>query len=174
MIIDDQGIAVASLIVGAVSLIVSLGGFTIAVWQIRRTRSAAESAERAATEAREAVLHVTSVSDLSQITVQMELIRELHRNGEWTRAIDRYASLRRLLTEARSRLPEEAHDILNVAIIRLQEMEKIVNNALDKGNPISSAALNDEIVDIQQSLDEIRVWFENRMSGVSDAGGQQL
>ena len=48
---------------------------------------------------------VTSISDLSQIIGQMDLLKELHRNEEWKRAIDRYSSLRRLLTEARVPYP---------------------------------------------------------------------
>ena len=150
----------------------SAAAFIIAVWQIRKTQSAAESAAQAATEAREAVQHITSISDLSQITVQMDLLRELHRNEEWTRAIDRYSSLRRLLTQARVRLPEEAHSTLNVAIIRLQQMEMNANNTLAQDLPISYAAFSNELVDLQQSLDEIRVWLENRLSSVSHTGEQ--
>ena len=152
----------------------SAAAFIVAVWQIRKTQSAAESAAQAANEAREAVQSVTSISDLSQITVQMDMLGELHRNGEWTRAIDRYSSLRRLLTEARSRLPDEAHTALNLAIIRLKEMEQDANIALAQGVQISYADYNNELIDLQQSLDVIRVWLENRLSGVSSAGERQL
>ena len=162
----------AGLVVGAIGLIVSAAAFIVAVWQIRKTQSAAESAAQAANEAREAVQSVTSISDLSQITVQMDMLGELHRNGEWTRAIDRYSSLRRLLTEARSRLPDEAHTALNLAIIRLQRMEKDLNTALAQDDEISAEHFNNELVDLQQSLDEIRVWLENRLSRVSNTGGQ--
>ena len=157
---------------GAIGLIVSAAAFIIAVWQIRKTQSAAESAAQAATEAREVVHHVTVISDLSQINGQIELIKELHRSEEWTRAIDRYSSLRRLLTQARVRLPEEAHSTLNVAIIRLQQMEMNANNTLAQDLPISYAAFSNELVDLQQSLDEIRVWLENRLSSVSHTGEQ--
>ena len=162
----------AGLVVGAIGLIVSAAAFAVAVWQIRKTQSAAESAAKAANEAREVVQSVTSISDLSQITVQMDMLGELHRNGEWARAIDRYSSLRRLLTEARARLPEEAHAKLNLAIIQLQRTEKRLNTALAENDEISAEYFNNELVDLQQSLDEIRVWLENRLSRVSDTGGQ--
>ena len=152
----------------------SAAAFIVAVWQIRKTQSAAESAAQAANEARDVVQSVTSISDLSQITVQMDMLGELHRNEEWTRAIDRYSSLRRLLTEARSRLPDEAHTALNLAIIRLKEMEQDANIALAQGVQISYADYNNELIDLQQSLDVIRVWLENRLSGVSSAGERQL
>lgn len=118
--------------------------------------------------------HVTVISDLSQISVQIELLKELHRNGEWTRAIDRYSPLRRLLTEARVRLPQETHATLNVAIIQLEDMEKDANKALAQDVPVSHTAFNNELVDLQQSLEVIRVWLEDRLSRVSDTGEQQL
>lgn len=160
---------IASLIIGALGVFISLGGFTIAVAQIRRTRAAAESAERAATDAREAAFYVTSVSDLSQIVIQMEQVKELHRNREWVRAIDRYILLRRLITEAGSRLPEDTRGALTTAIIRLMQMEKAANQALARGEQAPVARLNNELVDLQQSLDEVRVAIEKRLL---DTGGQ--
>ena len=127
------------LVVGILGLIVSLSGFTIAVWQIHRTRTVAESAERAAIEAREAVIYVTSVADLSQASAQIEQIKELHRIQDWRRAADRYTPLRQMLTRASSRLPEENRQVFNFAIVQLREMEKDVNLALDQGSLLSSA-----------------------------------
>ena len=160
---------IASLIIGALGVFISLGGFSAAIWQIRRTRAAAESAERAATAAREAAFYVTSVSDLSQIVSQMEQVKELHRNREWVRAIDRYILLRRLITEARSRLQEDTRGALTTAIIRLTQMEKAANQALARGEQAPVARLNNELVDLQQSLDEVRVAIEKRLL---DTGGQ--
>lgn len=160
---------IASLIIGALGLFISLGGFSAAIWQIRHTRAAAESAERAATAAREAVFYVTSVSDLSQIVIQMEQVKELHRNREWVRAIDRYILLRRLITEARSRLLEDTRGVLTTAIIRLTRMEKAANQALARGERTPVVHLNNELVDLQQSLDEVRVAIEKRLL---DAGAQ--
>ena len=162
----------AGLVVGAIGLVVSAAALIIAVWQIRKTQTAAESSAAAAREAREVVQRVTSVSDLSQITVEMDILRDLHRNEEWTRAIDRYSSLERSLTRARATLPEESHGKLNTAIVRLQRMEKTLNNSLDRNLPISVSALNNALVDLRQSLDEVRVELETHLSATSDAGGQ--
>ena len=154
---------IASPIIGVLGVFISLGGFSAAIWQIRRTRAAAESAERAAIAAREAAFHVTSISDLSQIVIQLEQVKELHRNREWGRAIDRYILLRRLITEARSRLPETTRGALTTAIIRLMQMEKAANQALTRGEQTPFAHLNNELVDLQQSLDEVRVAIEKRL-----------
>lgn len=159
----------ASLVVGVLGLIVSLSGFTIAVWQIRRTRTAAESAEQAAIEAREAVLYVTSVADLSQASSQIEQIKELHRTQEWKRAADRYTPLRQMLTRASSRLPEENQQVFNFAIVQLREMEKDVNLALDQKLSLSSARFISILLEMQDSLDKVRMELENYLSGASDA-----
>ena len=172
MIIDQEWISIISLVVGAISLTVSAAALVAAVRQIRKTQSAAESAASAAREARDVVHHVSVVSDLSQISVQIELIKELHRNEEWTRAIDRYSLLRRLLTEARVRLPQETHATLNVAIIQFREMEQNANKALADNAPISHSVFNNELVDLQQSLEVIRVWIEDELSSVSVTGEQ--
>lgn len=151
-------------LLGILGLIVSIGGFAIAYWQIRRTRSAAESAELAAGEAREGVSFITSISDLSQIISLMEQVKELHRNEEWSRANDRYTPLRQLLTSAKSRLPDETGSAFTHAIIQLREMEKESNNALNGDSSISSAAFNNILVDLQQSLDEVRVELEGYLT----------
>ena len=49
-------------------------------------------------------------------------------------------------------------------------MEKDLNTALAKDDDISEEYFNNELVDLQQALDEIRVWLENRLSCVLDAG----
>ena len=48
-------------------------------------------------------------------------------------------------------------------------MEKELNTALAQEDEISAEYFNNELVDLQQSLDEIRVWLESRLSSVSDA-----
>ena len=157
---------VASLFVGILGLFISVAGFSLALWQINRSRSAAVHAEEAATAARETVLYVTSVSDLSHIVSQMDQLKELHRNQEWRRAIDRYSPLRRLLSEARGRLPDDAHDKLSFAIIQIGLMEKEVNDALTEESQILGTRLNSILVDLQQSLDEARVELEKYLPDV--------
>ena len=145
VIITDEWIAVAGIIVGAIGLIVSAAAFIIAVWQIRKTQSAAESAARAATEAREVLSQVASISDLSQIIGQLDQLKELHRNQEWKRAMDRYSLLLRLLTEARASIPEAEKDenvqVFLRAIMQLRAMAREVDIALEQGFQLSSAKI---------------------------------
>ena len=162
--------AIAGFAVGAIGLVVSAAAFIVAVWQIRKTQTAAENAAKAAREARDVVRHVSVVSDLSQISVQIELIKELHRNEEWTRAIDRYSPLRRVLTDARSTLSDELDAIFTFAIIQLQLMERRVDVSFADQIPIPFAELNDDLTHLQQLLDEVRVELQRNLANASGTG----
>ena len=166
---------IAGLAVGILGLIVSLSGFIIAVWQIRRTRTAAEHAEEAAVKAREAIFHVTSVSDLSQASAQIEQIKELYRTHDWQRATDRYTQLRRVLTEVRSRLPDERRDILGDKLRRAIEQLIIIeiesNRAVARGNDIDIVRFQVILLRIQQDIDEARLEIERELTGTTDTIG---
>lgn len=162
----------ASLTVGVVSLIVSLAGFSLAVWQIRKTRSAAESAERAANAARDAVLQAASISDLAQAISLIELLKELHRNQDLGRAVDRYTPLRQLLTLIQSRLSECRRGDFEDVISELIEMEKDVDYAISEGSRIDVVQFITSFLKMQQMLDKTRVEMEVERH-MSDTGGNQ-
>ncbi len=103
MIFSEQWIAIAGLTVGAIGLVVSATALVVAVWQIRKTQSAATSAARAAVKAREAVLQTISISELAQAIALIELLKELHKNSDFGRALDRYTPLRQLTTALQTR-----------------------------------------------------------------------
>ena len=161
---------IASLIIGALGVFISLGGFSAAIWQIRRTRTAAESAERAATDAREAVLRTTSISYLTQAVSQIERLKELHRNQDLDRVVERYTPLRQILTATQARLSASAIEELDNAIIELMRMERDINRAIFAGNRIDHARFIGILLNIQQVLDEARVYQERQMYGASDIG----
>ena len=163
--IDNMDIA--SFVVGMLGLIVSSLGFGL--WQIIKTRSAAESAERAATEAREAVLHVTSVSDLSQASAQIELLKEIVRNQQWQRAIDRYTPLRQLLIDVEARLPNETKgllgDKLRRAIEQLLIMENESNKAVAERTDIDATRFQSMLLEIQNEIDKAQAELEQELTG---------
>ena len=163
---------VASLSIGMISLIVSLAGFTIAVIQIRKTRSAAEHAAEAADAARDSVLQITSIADLTQASAQIDQLKELHRSQELGRAIDRYTPLRQLLTVARTRLPEEKAEVFDGAIRQLIIMETEATEALAEQRTVSERQINRTLLDMQQALDEARVELEQFLTSTSDVGRQ--
>ena len=98
----------ANFIVGVTALAVSLGGFAIAIWQIRKARSAAEAANTAATQARESLIHRLSIGDLARASSEIDRLKDLHRGQEWQRALDQYPRVRQTLVDVRVRVEEDA------------------------------------------------------------------
>ena len=164
--------AIAGLVVGAIGLVVSATALVVAVWQIRKTQSAAERAADAASEAREAVFRTLDISQLAQAIALIEFLKELHRNGDFSRALDRYTPLRQLITSLQTRQTEEDKTSFGNAIIQLLEMEKTVKDGVSNGNQVDPAQFDSNLLNIQQILDEARVKQEQRVSRASNIGGR--
>ena len=158
---------IANLAVSVAGLMIAVCGFAIAIWQIRRTRTAAEAAEAAAMAARASIFSVTSLLDLSQASMLIEQLKELYRNNEWRRAIDRYTQLRQILIRAKSRLPEEKRDKIDDAINRLVYLEKETSRVIAEGTEIDAARLNVVLLEIQQDIDESLAEIEYNLSDTS-------
>ena len=163
--------AIAGLIVGAIGLVVSAAAFIVAVWQIRKTQTAAESAASAARKAHEAVLQTIAISELAQAIALIELLKELHRNEDFSRALDRYTALRQLLNALQIRQAVEDKTSFDNAIIQLIKIETTVNEAIYTGRQINITQIDSDLLKIQQLLDEARV-RQQRVSGASDIGGR--
>ncbi len=161
----------AGLVIGAIGLVVSAAALIIAVWQIRKTQTAAESAAQAANAAREAVLQTIAISELAQAIALIELLKELHKNSDFSRALDRYTLLRQLITALQTRQTDEYKIPFDNAIIQLIEIETTVKEAVYTGNQVNTAQIDSDLLKIQQLLDEVRVEQEQRASGTSDIGG---
>ncbi len=67
---------------------ISIVGFVVTVWNVRRSESAAERAEAAANEARRAMRIYQTVSDLASAIAIMEEVMRLHRHGEINLILD--------------------------------------------------------------------------------------
>lgn len=84
-------------IASVVGLIVSVLGFSFTLYQVRKSRTAAE---RAQTMAREAIDRVSSRLFFTQITIAVRLVEEVRtfcRAKDWHRAVDRCEQLRIVL-----------------------------------------------------------------------------
>lgn len=158
---------IANLVVSVAGLVVAVCGFAIAIWQIRRTRTAAESAEAAARAARESIFSVTSLLDLSQASMLIEQLKELYRNNEWRRAVDRYTQLRQILTRTKSRLPEEKRDKIDDAIHQLASLEGATSRVIAEGTEIDAAEFHNILLTIQQDIDETLAEIEYNLSDTS-------
>lgn len=163
---------IAGLAVGLLGLIVSVGGFTLALWQITRTRAAAEHAEEAAVAARAVVLRSMSISDLTQAHAIIEELKVLHRNQDLNEAIRRYTPLRQILTDVQATLPNDSMGVFATAINSLMDMESDIDRAISSEDSaaIDIVTFNGILVDLQQMLHELRVQLERRAANSTSPG----
>ena len=162
-------------IVNIVGTAASVCGLAIAIWLIRRASTAAEAAAVAAMAARETIFSVTSLLDLSQASMLIEQLKELHRNEDWRRAVDRYTPLRQILIRAKARLPEEKRDKIDDAIRQLKDLEMLSlaeeepNRAIAERTEIDAARFHvlAVLVEIQQDIYESLAEIEYNLSDTS-------
>ncbi len=86
---------------------ISIIGFIVTVWNVRRSKSAAERAEAAADAARQAMRSYQTLSDFSAAVAMMEEIRRLHRveQPNLYQFLERYSAARTALIGVRKLSP---------------------------------------------------------------------
>ena len=139
----------------------SLIGFAITIRNVYVSRRAAERAEVAAIEAREAVRLFDTIQELAMALSALEEVKRLHRDHSWAALPERYSALRkRLITirQANVSLSEEQSSRLQRAITYLADMEKTVERSLDEKRPIERIArFNERASDHETQLQELLV-----------------
>lgn len=124
---------------------ISVIGFLITIWNVRRSKSAAERAETAANDARRMIREYEALSDLSAAIAIMEEIKRLHRLGHIEPLLDRYAALRKVLTEVRKMSPavnQTMDQTIQSAITTLVAMEDQVERSRASGTMPDFVRLN--------------------------------
>ncbi len=86
-------------------LLITVVGFGLALWRIRKSERAADQARRAADSVRQQILEMNAVQGLNDAMRTLEDIRRLHRIKAWPVLPDRYTSLKRDLIAIRGRTP---------------------------------------------------------------------
>jgi hypothetical protein len=124
---------------------ISIVGFVVTIWNVRRSKSAAERAEAAANEARRLVRGYETVSEFSAAIAIMEEVKRLHRTGQIDMLLERYAALRKVLIGVRKLSPSiddsMAMKIQN-AIATLATMENLVEKSRSEILPPNFVRLN--------------------------------
>lgn len=126
-------------------IVISITGFAVTVWNVLRSKSAADRAEAAAAEARRAIRGYEALSDFSAAIAIMEEIKRLHRIGETTIILDRYAALRKLLIGVRQLSPEIDDSIrirIQSAVTNLTAMEHYLEKSRAEGTTPNFVRLN--------------------------------
>jgi hypothetical protein len=124
---------------------ISIVGFVVTVWNVRRSKSAAERAEAAAKEARRMIRGYETVSALSEVIAIMDEVKRLHRMGQIDPLLDRYSALRKALIGVRRLSPtlSESMDIqIQGAIATLVKIEDAVERVTAEGSSPDYVQLN--------------------------------
>lgn len=148
--LDDAG-SIASL----AGLAVSLVGLAIAIWQIMKLRGETRAGNEAAAETRRALQRENAGVNLTRVNERIEGLKELHRRGEWDRALDRYRPIIELLTEARYGHPEISDDhaaVLHGVIVILGEIEAAVEDRTTDDPQDSPGQFNLQLSNAQSRL----------------------
>jgi hypothetical protein len=118
---------------GLAGILISLIGFTVTVIGMFLSKSAAERAELAARETRDAIRLLDTVVDFSTAISTLEEIKRLHRQANWALLPDRYASIRKVLVSLRSSSPmltDTQQTIVQEALANLYSIETAVERTL--------------------------------------------
>lgn len=113
-------------------MVISLVGFGLALWRIRKTETAAKQARRAAESVREQLLQMNAIQELNSAIRTLEDIRRLHRIKAWEVLPDRYTALRLNLIAIRGRTPSLSAEQRSgmQATIQLSNLEQEVEIAM--------------------------------------------
>jgi hypothetical protein len=152
-------------------LLITFGGFAIAFWQIRRTKTASEAAQRAAEGAREQILLMNAIQGLGEAIRALEDISRLHRLFAWSVLSDHYTSLRRNLIAIRGRTPtlsETKRTEIQAPIQQLSIIERQEERAISGPNPPATDRMNEVISRQIDRLAALLVDLQNGVEGTSE------
>lgn len=151
--LSDSG-SIASLI----GVLVSLFGLGFAILQILKLRGETRAAREAAEETRRAVDRETTSISLARVNERIEGLKDLHRQGEWKRALDRYPEIRRMLINIRVRHPvmsEEKRAAIQNVVTSLGRMESNIERSRDSVSQTAAERFNRELYKSQLALTEL-------------------
>lgn len=124
---------------------ITIVGFFVTLWNVWRSRSAAERAEMAANEACRMIRSYETVAEFSSAITLMEEIKRLHRSRQLEMLPDRYAALRKALIGVRRLAPSIGGSqdvILQTAITTLATIEGTIEKSIHGGSDPDYVRLN--------------------------------
>jgi hypothetical protein len=114
-------------------LVVSIVGFAFTLYNVVKSRTAAEAAEAAARATRKTLSTYDSIAAISAAIAAINDVRRLHRDAQWLLLPDRYSTLRQSLIAIRSGpvvLTGDQLSLLQSAIQLFAELERQVDRAI--------------------------------------------
>ena len=173
-----RGYNLTALLLGVAGLLVSVVGFGVAIWQLVRTRRAAEAAREAVTKATRRLHLLTAVADTSELSARIEMAAMSVQQHDLSIAAFLCRSIRSTLIDLRDRQghlgfkfllqsPEILHEIR--AILRLlDEPDRM------KADESLRRATIRRIRSLEELLEQIRARArsEAEVTGVADEHSQ--
>jgi len=146
-------------------VLIALGGFGITIWNVRRTKTAAERAEQMVGRIREDVVRIDTVSDCSTAISLMEQIRGHLRDGKIERLPDKVSGLRKIFIQIRktnTQLSPDQQRSLQSAVTDFRAIEeKVVKALADEPISLDIPRLHSTICRKADSVQEMLVEIKN-------------
>ena len=145
--------------VGVLGVIISIGGFAIAIRQASRARTSAQAAEIASKQTREAIVRAMTVIDLERSIALIQRVKELHRDRRWDATIEHYQTLRVMLGDIRDRYPALTSALFTESrnpLAEISSIEDSVDRAIaEHAEPSGASNFNGVLNGIQLELENI-------------------
>lgn len=154
--------------VGILGLLVSLAGFGETLYQVKRSRTAAEQSRIAAEQARDRVLELNALNGLDAAIVVLQDIRRLHRMKAWEALPDRYTSLMIDLRAIRTRTPtlsREHRREIQAVVTQLTTLEDEVERIMSRKGGSEVASMNLTVTQQINRLSDVLVELQKKMQG---------
>lgn len=144
-----------------IGLLVTLIAFVVTLWNVLRSKRAAEKAEQAVQQMRQVLTETNTIGEFSTAVGIMDEIRRLHRAGAWAVLPDRYSTLKRCLIGIRASNPaiSDPHKTkIQGAIAHFTGMEQKIEQVLANNSAPPNVARLNKVVSAQlDSLAEVLV-----------------
>lgn len=149
---------------GMLSIAISLVGFTATIFNVAKSRTAAQRAEEAAVEAKNRIMFYDTLSNVADAVSAMEEIKRHQREENWKLLLERYSYVRKLLIGIRvthPRLTDDQQSALQGAIKYLYDAEISIEQALRKDDIPDNASritalMSKHLDNVRQVLAELK------------------
>jgi hypothetical protein len=150
-----------------IGVFVSIVGFVFTIWNVMRSKSAAQQAADATARIRKDISRMDSVADCTQAIAAMNAIKRFHRNKAWEILPERYTELRKALISIKNNNPlisDEYKKKMQSAIQHTSSIEKKVEEALELNQAPPDAAKINFIM--SKMVDNLQIILENIKQGI--------
>jgi len=116
-------------IASLVGVAISLFGLGFAILQILKLRGETRAAREAAEATRTALGRDMVIADVTRLNERLQLLKEIHRDGNRPRALDHYPEIIGLFQDIRRRHPglsDNDREMVMRAIVQITEIEQTV------------------------------------------------